>query len=343
LGVNLRVLIPKTEIDFNVLSGKIVAIDAYNSLYQFLSSIRQPDGTPLKDRSGMITSHLIGLLYRTANLVEKGVKVVYVFDGESPELKEAEVKRRTQVKAEALVKYEQAKKDGDVELARRYAQMTSKMKSYMLDDSKRLLTELGIPWIQAPSEGEAQAAYMTIKGTADYCGSQDYDSLLFGATRLVRNVTVSGRRRIPRRNTYVNVFPEVMKLDSVLTDLEITRKQLIDLAILVGTDFNPGVKGVGPKTALKLIKEHGCLEEVIPNLDNSDCIGNYKGIRDIFLNPKTTDNYKLEWKSPNAKGVVDFLCRERDFSEDRVRSAVNKMEVSFKESKSKTTLESWFG
>jgi flap endonuclease-1 len=343
LGVNLRVLIPKTEIEFNVLSGKIVAIDAYNSLYQFLSSIRQPDGTPLKDRSGKITSHLIGLLYRTAKLVEKDVKVVYVFDGESPELKEAEVKRRTKVKAEALIKYETALKEGDMEIARRYAQMTSKMKSYMPEDSKRLLNELGIPWIQAPSEGEAQAAYMTQKGTADYCGSQDYDSLLFGATRLVRNLTVSGRRKIPRRNTYVNVFPEVMKLDSVLKELEITRKQLIDLAILVGTDFNPGVKGVGPKTALKLIKKHGCLEEVIPNLKTVDCIGDYKGIRDLFLNPKITDDYKLEWNSPNAKGVVDFLCRERDFSEDRVRSAVNKMAVSFKESKSKTTLESWFG
>ncbi|MEJ2126068.1 MAG: flap endonuclease-1 [Candidatus Bathyarchaeota archaeon] len=343
MGVNLRVLIPKTEIEFNVLSGKIVAIDAYNSLYQFLSSIRQPDGTPLKDRSGKITSHLIGLLYRTAKLVEKDVKVVYVFDGQSPELKEAEVKRRTKVKAEALIKYETALKEGDMEIARRYAQMTSKMKSYMPEDSKRLLNELGIPWIQAPSEGEAQAAYMTQKGTADYCGSQDYDSLLFGATRLVRNLTVSGRRKIPRRNTYVNVFPEVMKLDSVLKELEITRKQLIDLAILVGTDFNPGVKGVGPKTALKLIKKHGCLEEVIPNLKTVDCIGDYKGIRDLFLNPKITDDYKLEWNSPNAKGVVDFLCRERDFSEDRVRSAVNKMAVSFKESKSKTTLESWFG
>ncbi len=343
MGVNLRVLIPKTETDFNVLSGKIVAIDAYNSLYQFLSSIRQPDGTPLKDRSGKITSHLIGLLYRTAKLVEKSVKVVYVFDGESPELKEAEVKRRTKVKAEALVKYEKALKEGDMKMARRYAQMTSKMKSYMPEDSKRLLTELGIPWIQAPSEGEAQAAYMTQKGTADYCGSQDYDSLLFGATRLVRNVTVSGRRRIPRRNTFVKVFPEVMKLDSVLKELKINRKQLVDLAILVGTDFNPGVKGVGPKTALKLIKKHGCLEEVIPNLKTVDCIGDYKGIRDVFLNPKITDDYKLQWKSPNAKGVVDFLCRERDFSEDRVRSAVNKMAVSFKESQSKTTLESWFG
>lgn len=320
-----------------------MAIDAYNSLYQFLSSIRQPDGTPLKNRSGLITSHLTGLLYRTVNLVENGVKVVYVFDGKSPDLKDVEVNRRKAVKEKALVKYKKAKKDGDLKLARRYAQMTSKLKTYMVDDSKRLLTELGIPWIQAPSEGEAQAAYMTQKGTADYCGSQDYDSLLFGATYLVRNVTVSRRRRIPRRNTYVEVFPEVMKLDAVLKELEITREQLVDLAILMGTDFNPGVKGVGPKTALKLIKKHGCIEEVIPTLENAECVADYKEIQDVFMNPDVTDNYRLEWNPPNAKGIVDFLCRERDFSEDRVRNAVNKMAVSLKESKSKTTLESWFG
>jgi len=343
LGVNLRVLIPKTKIDFKNLSGKIVAIDAYNSLYQFLSSIRQPDGTPLKNRSGLITSHLTGLLYRTVNLVENGVKVVYVFDGKSPDLKDVEVNRRKAVKEKALVKYKQAKQDGDLKLARRYAQMTSKLKTYMVDDSKRLLTELGIPWIQAPSEGEAQAAYMTQKGTADYCGSQDYDSLLFGATYLVRNVTVSRRRRIPKRNTYVEVFPEVMKLDAVLKELQINREQLVDLAILMGTDFNPGVKGVGPKTALKLIKKHGCIEEVIPTLENPECVADYKEIQDVFLNPDVTDDYHLKWNAPNAKGVVEFLCRDRDFSEDRVRNAVNKMALSLKESKSKTTLESWFG
>jgi len=276
-------------------------------------------------------------------LVENGVKVVYVFDGKSPGLKAVEVNRRKTVKEEALVKYKQAKKDGDMKLARRYAQMTSKLKTYMIDDSKRLLTELGIPWIQAPSEGEAQAAYMTQKGTANYCGSQDYDSLLFGATHLVRNVTVSRRRRIPRRNTYVEVFPELMKLDVVLKELEITRGQLVDLAILMGTDFNPGVKGVGPKTALKLIKKYGCIEDVIPTLENAECVADFKEIQDVFLNPDVTDDYQLKWNAPNAKGVVDFLCRERDFSEDRVRNAVNKMAVSLKESKSKTTLESWFG
>lgn len=343
MGVNLRTLIPKTKVDFEALSGKSVAIDAYNALYQFLAIIRQPDGTPLKDRSGRITSHLSGLFYRTANLVEKGIKVAYVFDGIAPALKEVEIKRRAKIKAEALVKYEKAIKEGNIEQARSYAQMTSKLKNYMPDDSKRLLTEMGIPWIQAPSEGEAQAAYMTTKGDADYCASQDYDSLLFGAKALVRNVTISGRRKVPRKNVYVEVVPEVMKLDHVLEELQITREQLIDVAILVGTDFNPdGVKGIGPKTALKLIKKHGSLEEAMPELGNPEFPAEPERIREIFLKPKIAKDYKLEWKEPNLKGVVDFLCRERDFSEDRVRRTLGRMTAGLKEAKSKTTLESWF-
>ena len=344
MGVNLRVLVPKTKVDFKSLSGKTVAIDAYNALYQFLSIIRQPDGTPLKDRSGRITSHLSGLFYRTVNLVEMGVNVAYVFDGVAPALKEAEIKRRAKVKAEALVKYEQAIREGKMEKARSYAQMTSKLKNYMPDDSKRLLTELGVPWIQAPSEGESQAAYLTTKGDADYCGSQDYDSLLFGATALVRNVTISGRRKVPRKNVYVEVVPEVMKLDQVLKELELTREQLVDVAILVGTDFNPdGVKGVGPKTALKLIKKHGSIEEAMYVLDAAEISFDPKEIREVFLKPKVTNKYKLEWKEPNVDGVVDFLCRERDFSKDRVRKALTKMSKGKKEAKSKTTLETWFG
>jgi len=335
---------PKTKVDFKSLSGKSVAIDAYNTLYQFLAIIRQPDGTPLKDRSGRITSHLSGLLYRTANLVEMGIKVAYVFDGVPPALKEVEIKRRAKVKAEALVKYERALQEGKVEEARSYAQMTSRLKDYMAEDSKRLLTELGVPWIQAPSEGEAQAAYLTRKGATDYCGSQDYDSLLFGATALVRNVTISGRRKIPRKNVYVEVVPEIMKLDHVLKELEITRQQLIDVAMLVGTDFNPdGVKGVGPKTALKLIKKHGSIEEAVTELKDAEFPVEPKRIRDIFLNPKVTDNYKLDWREPDVEGVVEFLCRERDFSEDRVRKALGKMTEGIKEAKSKTTLETWFG
>jgi len=344
LGVNLRDLVPKTTVELKGLSGKSIAVDAYNALYQFLAIIRQPDGTPLKDRTGTITSHLSGLFYRTANLVEMGIKPIYVFDGVPPALKEIEIKRRVRIKEEALIRYEQAIKEGKIEEARTYAQATSRLKDYMAEDSKRLLTKMGIPWIQAPSEGEAQAAHLVKRGDADYCASQDYDSLLFGAPQLLRNVTISGRRKVPRKNVYIEVLPETVELNRVLTELNVTREQLVDIGILVGTDFNPdGVKGIGPKTALKLIQQHGTIEKLLPTLREAEFPAEPQRIREIFLHPKVTDNYRIAWKEPDSEGVVDFLCRERDFSEERVRKALNKMSEGLKKAKGKVTLETWFG
>ena len=343
MGVDLRDLVPKIMIKLEELNGKIVAIDAYNALYQFLAIIRQPDGTPLKDSSGRITSHLSGLLYRTSNLVELGIKPIYVFDGAPPALKEVEIKRRKRVKEEALVLYERALKEGKVEQARVYAQATSHLKDYMAEDSKKLLGLLGIPWIQAPSEGEAQAAYMTRKGDSDYCASQDYDSLLFGAPKFVRNITISGRRKLPSKNVYIEVIPEVVELAQALRVLGITYEQLIDVGVLIGTDFNPdGIKGLGPKTALKLIKEHGTLENAVPYVKNAEFPVEPERIREIFLRPEVTDRYRLEWKDPDVEGTVDFIVRGRDFSEDRVRKALEKMQTGIAKEKGKTTLEKWF-
>jgi flap endonuclease-1 len=337
--------VPKTQANLPDLASKSIAIDAYNALYQFLAIIRQPDGTLLKDGAGRVTSHLSGLLYRTSNLVEMGIKVAYVFDGTPPALKEVEIKRRLKTKEEATVKYEKALAEGKVEEARTYAQATSRLKDYMEQDSKRLLTLMGIPWVQAPSEGEAQAAYMTKKGTTNLCASQDYDSLLFGAPTLIRNVTMSGRRKLPRKPVYVDVIPEIVELDKVLTELDITYEQLVEIGILVGTDYNPeGIKGIGPKTALKLVKEHGSLDELLrTSLKDTEFPVEPQRIKDIFLHPKVTDNYNLKWREPNIEGVVDFLCRERDFTEDRVRKALGKMSKGIKEEKAKTTLDTFFG
>jgi flap endonuclease-1 len=343
LGVNLRDLVPKTTIKLEDLSGKSIAIDAYNALYQFLAIIRQPDGTPLKDSRGIVTSHLSGLLYRTSNLVEMGIKPIYVFDGIPPTLKEVEIKRRMKAKEEALVRYEHALKEGKIEEARMYAQATSRLKDYMADDSKKLLDLMGIPWIQAPSEGEAQAAHLTKRGDADYCASQDYDSLLFGAPRLIRNVTISGRRKLPGKNVFIEVVPEIIELENVLRECGITHDQLVDVGILIGTDFNPdGVKGLGPKTALKLIKEYGNLENALPHLKNAEFPAEPQRIREIFLHPNVTDNYQIVWREPGMEGVIDFICRQRDFSEDRVRKAIEKMQEGTKKLRGKTTLEKWF-
>ncbi|HUV98094.1 MAG TPA: flap endonuclease-1 [Candidatus Paceibacterota bacterium] len=345
MGVNLRDLVPKTQVNLRDLAGKSVAIDAYNALYQFLAIIRQPDGTPLKDSSGRVTSHLSGLLYRTSNLVEMGISVAYVFDGTPPALKEIEIKRRIKTKEEATVKYEKALSEGKTEEARTYAQATSRLKDYMEEDSKRLLDLLGIPWVQAPGEGEAQAAYITKRRVTNFCASQDYDSLLFGAPTLVRNVTISGRRKLPRKQLYVEVIPETIELGRVLVELGISYEQLVDVGILVGTDYNPeGVKGIGPKTALKLIREHGNLESLLQkSLEDVEFPVDPQRIRDVFLRPRVTDDYSLKWRTPDTEGVVDFLCRERDFSEDRVRRTLEKMSKGIENEKAKTTLDAFFG
>jgi flap endonuclease-1 len=326
------------------LGGKSIAIDAYNALYQFLAIIRQPDGTPLKDSGGRVTSHLSGLLYRTSNLVEMGIKPIYVFDGKPPSLKEVEIQRRAKIKQDAQVRYERAIKEGKIEEARTYAQATSKLKDYMTEDSKKLLNLMGIPWIQAPSEGEAQAAHLAKRGDADYCASQDYDSLLFGAPKLIRNVTISGKRRLPSKNVVIDVVPEIVELERVLKECGISYEQLVDVGILIGTDFNPdGIEGLGPKTALKLVKEHGTLENALPHLKNAEFPAEPRRIREIFLNPPITNNYRVEWKEPDLEGIVNFICRERDFSEDRVRKSVERMQKGLTQAKGKSTLDKWFG
>jgi flap endonuclease-1 len=259
-------------------------------------------------------------------------------------LKAAEIQRRKEVKKQAAVHYEKAVAKGDMVKARTYAQATVSLKDYMKEDAKRILDLMGLPWIQAPSEGEAQAAHMTRLGDADYCASQDYDSLLFGAPLLLRNVTISGRRKLPNKKVYIDIVPEVITLDSVLKQFEITHAQLIDIGILIGTDFNPdGIKGLGPKTALKLIKEHGTIENALPHIKNAEFPHPPESIREVFLKPKVTDNYKLTWKEPDIEGIVNFLCRQKDFSEERVRKTLEKMQAGAQKQKSKTTLEQWFG
>jgi flap endonuclease-1 len=342
LGVDLADIIHEESMTLDALSNKTLAVDAYNTLYQFLAIIRQPDGTPLKDRTGKVTSHLSGLLYRTANLMEKGMKLVFVFDGKPPELKEVEIRRRRLVKEEAVVRYERAIKEGRLQDARTYAQATSQVKDTMVDDSKRLLDALGLPWIQAPSEGEAQAAFMAARGDVWAVASQDHDSLLFGAPRMTKNLAITGRRKLPRRDAYVEVEPMLVELAKVLKDLSLTREQLVDVGILIGTDFNPdGVKGIGPKTAVKLIHENGNLENVISRNPEIKISPNPDSIRRIFLEPKVREDYSLKWLKLDEEKVVAFLCGERDFSEDRVRRALGKIQAPTQASK--TTLESYFG
>jgi len=339
MGVDISDIIESREIELQDLKGKIIAIDAYNTLYQFLSIIRQPDGTPLIDRNGRITSHLSGLFYRNVNIMEIGIKPVYVFDGKPPELKGKTLLERIERRERAEKEWKEALEAGNIEEARVWSQQSSRLTPEMVEQSKRLLELMGIPWIQAPSEGEAQAAEMARSGKVFASASQDYDSLLFGTPRLVRNLTITGKRKLPRKNVYKEIKPEIIELDNVLKNLSITREQLIDIGILVGTDFNEGVRNVGPKKALKLIKTYGNIENIMKNTDI--VVENYREIREIFLNPPVTRDYRFDWKDPDVEGIVKFMCDEHDFSRERVMGAIDKLK-EFRKVKSQKNLEEWF-
>lgn len=336
MGVDLGDLVQKKRIEIKNLTGRWIAVDAFNTLYQFLSIIRQKDGTPLMDSSGRVTSHLSGLLYRTTNLIELGVKVVFVFDGEPFHFKSGTLQERSEVRAKAAVAWEEARAEGRDGF--KYAQAASKINAEILEDARRLISSMGLPMVQAPSEGEAQAAYMAAKGDVYAAGSQDYDSLLFGAANVVRNLAITGKRKLPRRNVYVDVEPELIVLDEELSKLGVTRKQLIEIGIMCGTDYNQGLSRVGPKTALKLIKEHEDLESVLAS--QGETIDHYEEIREFFLHPDVTDDYMTKITRPNVKEIMSFLVDERDFDPDRVEKIANRLEEVYRSGQS--TLDKWF-
>ncbi|AFK22911.1 flap endonuclease-1 [Pyrococcus sp. ST04] len=338
MGVPIGELVPRKEIELESLYGRKVAIDALNAIYQFLSTIRQRDGTPLMDSKGRITSHLSGLFYRTINLMEAGIKPAYVFDGKPPEFKKRELEKRKEAREEAEIKWKEALAKGDIEEARKYAQRATRVNEMLIEDAKKLLELMGIPVIQAPSEGEAQAAYMASKGKVYASASQDYDSLLFGAPRLVRNLTITGKRKLPGKNIYVEIKPELIVLDEVLSSLKLTREKLIELAILVGTDYNPGgIKGIGPKKALEIVRHS---KDPLAKFQRQSDVDLY-AIKEFFLNPPVTDDYKLQWREPDEEGILRFLCDEHDFSEERVKNGLERLKKAVKAGK-QSTLESWF-
>jgi len=326
MGVNLRELITGHEIGWGELRGKKIAIDAMNTLYQFLSTIRQPDGTPLMDANGKITSHMGGLFYRTIRVYENGIKPCYVYDGKPPDLKGRELEERKERKHKAEEKWLEAKERGDLEEAKKQAQRTSRFTPEMLKDSKRLLDAMGIPQVQALSEGEAQCAYMCQKGEVYATGSQDYDSLLTGSPLLVRNMTMQEKFSLER-----------IDLEESLKNLGLTREQLVDVAILVGTDFNRGgVKRIGPKTGLKIVKEG--------NIDDyKEAMGEkYESIKEIFLKPKVTDKYELKWLQPNQEEIKKILIDEHSFSEMRVERGIKRLEDAFTQNVSQSSLSQFF-
>jgi flap endonuclease-1 len=339
LGVNLTPIVLKETTSLEALRGRNMAVDAFNVLHQFLALIRTREGRPLTDSQGRVTSHLVGLAFRATRLIaDYKIGLVFVFDGRPPRLKREEVEKRRALKAKAETEYAEAIAAGDLATAFSKAVQTGRLDADMVGDSKRLLDLLGVPWVQAPGEGEAQAARMAERGDVWSASSRDYDSLLFGAPRLVRYLTIQGQEWLPSKGRARRLEPEVIELEAFLHHHGINREQLIDLAILVGTDFNQGVKGIGPKTALKLVKEHGRLEEM-PGEVRERLPNSYTEIRNIYLDPDVTDEYRLESGSLKEEEVISFLCDERDFSRERVEVVVSRM----KQSRAQRSLRDWLG
>lgn len=327
MGVDLGELFTKEQCSFEDFKNRVIAIDGHNVLHQFLAIIRQRDGTPLKDAQGRITSHLSGLFYRTANMVEACIRPVYVFDGVPHPLKARTIQQRKERKEQAEKAWKEALEKGDLETAKSKASQTSRVTNEIIQQSKDLLNALGIPYIQAPSEGEAQASHLVKKGDAYAVGSQDFDCLLFGTSILIRNLTSSERRKLPGKSAYTTVHPELIRLQPGLKSLEVTQEQLVDIAILIGTDFNDGIKGFGPKKSLQLIKKTGNLEnalEAIPDASQHLQEHDIETIRRIFLTPDITKEYSIQWSTPDPSRVIHIMCDEHQFSRERIEPFLEK-------------------
>jgi len=325
LGVLLTPILRREQTSFKALYGKSFAVDASIELHQFLALIRKPDGRLFTDPKGRVTSHLIGLLTRTSRLVtDYKLRPVYVFDGRPNPLKRATIEARRKVQQKAHTEYAQAIADKDYSRAWSKVVMTGRVTGEVLADSKRLLSLMGIPWLDAPEDGEAQASFMAAKGDVWAVGSKDYDCLLFGAPILARYLTLTGREYLPSKKTSRPLIPELVKLADNLVLLGISREQLVDLALLVGTDFNEGVMGIGPKKGLALIRKHGTAEK-FPEEIRKELPDDLNMVRNIFLHPRVRENYSLKRERPNPDGLVEFLCDERAFSRDRVDKVADRL------------------
>jgi flap endonuclease-1 len=343
MAVDLGKLVSKRKLLLEELNGKAVAIDAYNVLYQFLSIIRQPDGTLLMDAHGNVTSHLSGIFYRTIEILGYGIKPVYVFDGIPSILKQKTIEARMKRRKEAYEAWQEAKEAGELELAKMHAQASSRVDKNIVASSKRLLGLMGVPYINAPSEGEAQASQMCSKGVVYATASQDYDTVLFGSTYVVRNLTFSGRRKLPGKNVFITVEPEIVSFADTLSALKLSHKQLIWLGILLGTDFNSGIKGVGPKTALKIAGASKSIEEVKKQVEAKYKAGfetDINEVEDLFMHPEASEIDKAQLdkllEAPcDRDGVVEFMCAEHGFSEERIGKFADKLAALKNQSRQK--------
>ncbi len=346
MAVDLSALVQKRKIALNELNGKVIAIDAYNVLYQFLSIIREADGRPLADSNGNVTSHLSGLFYRSIEMMGFGIKPVYVFDGIPSVLKEKTIKARMERRESAYASWQGAIAKGQLEEAKSFAMASTRVTKDIVDSAKELLGYMGIPYINAPGEGEAQCSYMCAKGLAYAVGSQDYDTMLFGAPLAVRNLTISGRRKLPKKNVYVNIEPELVSLADTLSSLQVSQEQLIWIGIMIGTDFDDGIKGIGPKTALKIAKQVSNaneLEEYIKARYNASFNVDINEVIELFKHPdvREVEASELIAHKPSKEKIIEFMCDRHGFDVQRIEKYAAKL-IGIRSENGQQRMGKWF-
>lgn len=341
MGIQFKDLISSKEIELIDLKNKVLAVDTSNMLYQFLASIRARDGSLLMDSEGNITSHLQGLLLRTSNLMGLGVKLCFVLDGKPPELKKEERERRKEIKQEAERQYQIAKKRRELDAMKKYAARTIRLTPDLVEESAKLIEAFGLPVIQAPSEAEAQAAFIVKNKDAFAAASQDYDSLLHGAVKIVRNLSVAGKRKKAGNLAYITVTPEIISLSDNLNKLGIDQNQLIALAMLIGTDYNiGGIKGIGPVNALKLVKKHKSdFNSLFKEVKWEDSFSfEWTEIYNLIKKMPVKKEYSLKWAPASKEKILSLLCDKHDFSQERVEKTISKL-VKEKDTKKQTGLD----
>lgn len=300
------------------------------SLYQFLIAVRQQDGQQLTNDDGETTSHLMGMFYRTLRMIDHSIKPVYVFDGKPPVLKGGELSKRLARRDEATKSADAIRETGTAEEIARFERRTVRVTKEQNEEAKKLLELMGIPYVNAPSEAEAQCAELAKAGKVYAAASEDMDTLCYKTPFLLRHLTFSEQRKEPIQE---------IDIEKVLEGLQMDQKQFVDLGILLGCDYCETIKGVGPVTAFKLIKEHGTLEGVIKHIEsNPDSKFKvpedwpYEGARELFLNPEVLDanEIELKWKEPDVDGLIKYMVNEKGFSEERIRSGIKRLQKGLK-------------
>uniref|UniRef100_A0A7E4USN8 Flap endonuclease 1 n=1 Tax=Panagrellus redivivus TaxID=6233 RepID=A0A7E4USN8_PANRE len=309
------------ENDIKAYFGRKIAIDASMSLYQFLIAIRQ-DGANLQDESGETTSHLNGMFYRTIRMMEHGIKPVYVFDGKPPELKSGELEKRSEKRAEAEKQLNEAVEKGDTESINKFNRRLVRVTQQQNEDAKKLLRIMGVPVVDAPCEAEAQCAELVKAGKVYATATEDMDALTFGSNVLVRHLTFSEAKKVPIKE---------FNLEKILKDLGFSMDQFIDLCIMLGCDYCPSIRGVGPKKAFELLTNFGTIESVLENIDLDKYPPpedwQFAAARNLFQSPDVTpgSTVELKWAEPDEAALIEFMCKEKGFAEDRVKSALQRL------------------